>query len=51
MSQFDECFIKSYTENSNKGYFLEVNVEYPKNLFNLHKDVQCLLEKKENQTT
>ena len=28
-------FIKNYDENSNKGYFLEGNVEYPKTLFNL----------------
>ena len=31
-------FIKNYDENSNKGYFLEVDVEYPKKLFNLHSD-------------
>ena len=35
LSKFDERFIKNYDENSDKGYFLEVNVEYPKNLFNL----------------
>ena len=37
LSKFNENFIKNYDENSNKGYFLEVDVEYPKNLFNLHK--------------
>ena len=28
-SKFDEHFIKNYDENSDKGYFLEVDVEYP----------------------
>ena len=46
LSEFDECFIKNYDENSNKGYILEVDVEYPKNLFNLHKDLSFLAEKK-----
>ena len=27
LSRFNERFIKSYNENSNKGYFLEVDVE------------------------
>ena len=30
--------MKNYDENSNKGYILEVDVEYPKNLFNLYSD-------------
>ena len=33
-SKFDEDFIKKYDENSNTGYFLEVDVEYPNALFN-----------------
>ena len=36
---FQEYFIKNYDEDSNKGYFLEVDVEYPKNLHNLHSDL------------
>ena len=28
-SQFNEDFIKSCSEESNEGYFLEVNVDYP----------------------
>ena len=43
---FDENFIKNYNENSNKEYNLEVDVEYPKNLLNLHGDLPFLAEKK-----
>ena len=39
-------FIKSYDENSNKGYFLKVDVEYPKKLFGSHKDLLFLPERK-----
>ena len=42
--KFNERFIKKYDENRNKGYFLEVDVKYPKNLFNLHKDFAFLPE-------
>ena len=31
LSQFKEDFIKNYDNNSHVGYFLEVDVEYPKN--------------------
>ena len=41
-----EDFIKHYDENSNKRYILEEDVEYPKNLFNLHKDLPFLAERK-----
>ena len=44
--EFDERFIKNYDENSYKGYFLEVDVEYPKNLFSLHSDLPFLPERK-----
>ena len=30
LSKFNEIFIRNYDENSDKGYFLEVDVEYPK---------------------
>ena len=46
LSKFNEDFIKEYDENSDKGYFLEVDVEYLKTLFNSHKDLPFLPEKK-----
>ena len=42
VSKFVEQFIKNYDEYSNKGYNLEVDVEYPKNLHNLHSDLLFL---------
>ena len=30
---------------SDKGYIFEVNIEYPKNLHNLHSDVPFLVER------
>ena len=32
-------FIKNYNENSNTGYFLEIDIDYLKKLFDLHKDL------------
>ena len=29
LSKFNEHFIKKYDENSNKGYFHEVDIDYP----------------------
>ena len=46
VSKFNEDFIKKYDENSNTGYFLEVDVEYPKNLFNSYRDLPFLPERK-----
>ena len=47
LSKFNEKFIKSYDENSDKGYILEVDVEYPKKLFYINCDLPFLPEKKE----
>ena len=44
LSKF-ENFIKTYDENSDKGYILEADVEYPKNLHKLHSDLPFLPER------
>ena len=36
---------KNYDENSNKRYFLEPDVKYPKKLLNFHKDSPFLPER------
>ena len=41
-SKFDEDFIKNYDVDSEKGYILEVDVDYPKNFLKLHGDFQFL---------
>ena len=37
-------FVKNYDEDSDKGYTLEVDVEYPKHLHDLHSDLTFLPE-------
>ena len=44
--KFNQSFIKNYDENSDKGYILEVDVEYPKNLYKLRSDLPFLPERK-----
>ena len=46
ISKFNEDFTKNYDENGNIGYFLEVDNDYLKGLFNLHKDLLFLPESK-----
>ena len=45
MLKFNEDFIKNYDEDSDKGYILEVDVEYPKNFHDLHSDLPFLPER------
>ena len=46
LSKFNEDFLKNYDENGNIGYFHEVDIDYPKELFNLHRDLPFLPESK-----
>ena len=44
-SQFNEDFIKSYNEESDKDYFLEVDVKYIQALHELHNNLEFLPER------
>ena len=44
VSKFYKEFIKNKDVDSHKGYILEVDVEYSKNLHKLHSDLQFLSE-------
>ena len=46
LSKFNENFIKTYNENSDAEYFLEVDIEYPKQLWSSLKDLPFLPERK-----
>ena len=45
-TQFNEDFIKNYNEERDEGYFLEVDVQYPEKLHELHNDLPFLTERK-----
>ena len=40
--QFNEDFMKSYNEESDEESFLEVDVQYPEKLHELHNDLSFL---------
>ena len=44
-SQFNEDFLKNYNEESDERYFLEVDVQYPEKLRELHNDLPFLPER------
>ena len=45
ISKTDEDFVKVYNKNDNKGYILEVDVDYPNKLQSLHSDLSFLPER------
>ena len=45
ISEINEKFIKSYNKNSDKGYILEVDVDYPSKFHKLHIDMPFLPER------
>ena len=44
-SSFNEDFIKSYNEESDERYLLEVDIQYPEELHELHNDLPFLPER------
>ena len=47
MPKIDKDFIKNYDEDGDIGYFLQVDIEYPRELHDLHTDLPFLPEKME----
>ena len=45
LSKIDEDFIKNYDKDGDKGYILDVDVEYPKKLYDLHSALPFLPER------
>ena len=44
-SQFNEVFIKSYNEESDEGYFFEIEIQYPEKVHELQNEVPFLPER------
>ena len=51
LEKFTSDFIKNYDEDSDTGYLLEVDIEYPKKLHEAHRDLPFLSIKKEKLIT
>ena len=49
-SQFNEYIIKSYDEESNEGYFPEVDVQYPEKLHEICNDFFKTIFTRKNET-
>ena len=45
LSVIDKDFIKKYDEDSDVGYIIEVDIEYPRDLQSLHSDLPFLPER------
>ena len=45
ISEIEENFIKNYDEDSNVGYFIKADIEYPKESHILHSDLPFLPER------
>ena len=45
ISKIDEDFVKVYHKNDNKGYILDVDIDYSSKLQNLHSDLPFLPER------
>ena len=46
VNMFTNDFIKNYNDDNDKGYLLEVDVEYPKDLLSKHGDLPFLSERR-----
>ena len=48
-SQFNEEFIKNYNQESDEGYFLEVDVQYLEKIYEIHNDLPFFPKRKKIQ--
>ena len=44
ISEFYESFMKNYNKENDEGYFLEVDVQYPEKLHDLHNNLPFYLK-------
>ena len=45
MSKIDQDSIENYDEDSDKGYILDIDIEYPRELHDLHSDLTLKINK------